>query len=76
MTPWAWWAGHIGEDYEIAEASSRDAVIQAARREIAPSAPFQIIEARSSTDRHFDGADVIPFVRTRNHEIIPPETPA
>ncbi len=76
MTPWAWWAGHIGEDYDIAEAASREDVIAAARREISPGETFQIIEARSSADRRFDGADVIPFVRTRNHEIIAPGDPA
>lgn len=76
MTPWSWWAGHIGEDYAIAEASSREAVIDAARREIGPGETFQIVEARSSTDRRFEGVDVIPFVRTRNHEIISPESDA
>jgi hypothetical protein len=70
MTPWTWWAGHVGEpSYDIAEASSREAVIAAAEREIGPGDTFQIIEARSSEAVEHEGSDCVPFLRTRNHEI-------
>lgn len=71
MTGWEWWAGHPGEySYDIAQANTRAAVIAAAMREIAPGDTFEIIEARSSTDAKYEGSDCVPFLRTRNHEII------
>lgn len=70
MTPWRWWAGHIGEEfYDIAEASSREEVIAAAEREIGPGDTFEIIEARSSEAAKYEGSDFVPFLRTRYHEI-------
>lgn len=71
MTEWEWWAGHPDEDsYDIAQAATRDAVIAAAMRELGQGDTFQIIEARSSTAAEHEGSDFVPFLRTRNHEII------
>ncbi|EJL21935.1 hypothetical protein [Novosphingobium sp. AP12] len=70
MTPWRWWAGHVGEEsYDIAEEASREAVIAAAERELGPGDTFEIIEARSSEAAEYEGSDFVPFLRTRNHEI-------
>ncbi len=71
MTPWSWWAGSPGEQsYDIAEASTRDEVIRMACRELGPGDTFQIIEARSSEAAKHEGSDCVPFLRTRNHEIL------
>jgi hypothetical protein len=70
MTPWSWWAGHVGEhSYDIADGDTREAVIEAAERELEPGETFQIIEARSSEAAKHEGSDYVPFLRTRNHEI-------
>lgn len=72
MTPWSWWAGELDADaYDLAaEEKTREAAIQVASRQLKPGEQFQIIEARSSTDAKYEGADLVPFLRTRNHEII------
>lgn len=72
MTPWSWWAGAIGEPiYNIAcEEPTREAVIRAAMRELGAGDRFRIIEARSSEDARYEGSDFVPFLRTRNEEII------
>ncbi|ABS14244.1 hypothetical protein I6H96_02600 [Brucella anthropi] len=71
MTPWTWHAGSLGEDvYDLAEEPTRERVIEEASRYLAAGDKFQIIEARSSTDVKYEGADFVPFLRTRNHEII------
>lgn len=72
MTPWSWWAGDLGADaYGLAcDDKTRDAAIQVASRQLKPGEKFQIIEARSSTAAKYEGADFVPFLRTRNHEII------
>lgn len=72
MTPWSWWAGELDADaYDLAaEEPTREAAIQVASRQCKPGEKFQIIEARSSTDIKYEGADLVPFLRTRNHEII------
>jgi hypothetical protein len=76
MTPWQWWATPTfcrGEgEWMLGEFESREDAIRAANHEFRPGTSFSIIEARASTDaRHFDGnADIIPFVRTRNEEIL------
>lgn len=71
MTPWSWWAGEIDADsYALAEAATREAVIQQASSGMKPGDQFCIIKARSSEDRRYEGADMVPFLRTRNHEII------
>ena len=72
MTPWAWWAGIPGEEtYDLAcEMPTREAAVAEAMRQLKPGNTFQIIEARSSTDARYEGADFVPFVRERNHEIL------
>lgn len=72
MTPWAWWAGSPGEEtYDIAcEVPTREEAIREALRSLGPGDKFQIIEARMSEDKRYEGADFVPFVRTRNHEIM------
>lgn len=72
MTPWAWWAGEIDDDvYSLAmEEPTREAAIREASRLLRPGDQFRIVEARSSTDRRYEGSDFVPFLRTRNNEIV------
>lgn len=72
MTRWEWWAGELDDDtYGLEGAEpTRDGLIRKVSRYMKPGDQFRIIEARSSTDRRYDGADFVPFVRTRNAEII------
>ncbi|KAB2680526.1 hypothetical protein [Brucella tritici] len=75
MTPWTWYAGHLDDDvYDLAEATTREKVIEAALEEVTgwlnPGDRFRIIEARSSDAKKYEGADFVPFLRTRNAEII------
>lgn len=72
MTPWRWWAGEIGADtYDLAgDCASREDVIRQACRELKPGEQFQIIEARSSGAIKHEGSDCVPFLRTRNHEVL------
>ena len=71
MTPWTWFAGELGEDvYELAEENTREKVIETAMRHLSVGDQFRIIEARSSTAKKYDGSDFVPFLRTRNAEII------
>ena len=70
MTPWKWWAGEIDcQTFDLAcEASTREDAIREALTKLSPGEKFQIIEARSSTDKCHD--DFVPFVRTRNFEVL------
>ncbi|KAB2738576.1 hypothetical protein F9K90_07810 [Brucella anthropi] len=71
MTPWTWFAGEVDEDvYELAEENTREKVIEAAMRHLSVGDQFRIIEARSSTAKKYEGSDFVPFLRTRNLEII------
>lgn len=71
MTPWTWFAGEIDEDvYDLAEGDSREKVIEAAMKHLSVGDQFRIIEARSSIAKKYEGSDFIPFLRTRNAEII------
>lgn len=71
MTPWTWWAGELDDDtYGLAEGSTREAVILEASRQMKTGQQFRIVEARASEDRRHEGSDCVPFLRTRNHEII------
>ncbi|WP_016745576.1 hypothetical protein [Rhizorhabdus wittichii] len=74
MTPWQWWWGH-DDGFDTCEVyicyfPTRDAAIAAALHETQPGDRFHVIEARSSESLKHDQADVIPFLRTRNHEIL------
>ena len=67
-----WWAGEIGEEtYDLAcEEPTREAAVYTASQLLAPGAKFQIIEAALSEDVRYEGADLVPFVHARNHEIV------
>lgn len=70
MSPWSWFAGEPDmESYGLAEEASREAVIAAALKDLEPGDVFEIIEARSSDAKKYEGSDFIPFLRTRNHEV-------
>lgn len=75
MTGWEWWAGHLDEPiYDIAGGcASRADVIAQARENIGDRETFRIIEARSSTSLKFEADDFVPFMQTRNAEIIAPD---
>lgn len=77
MTPWAWhWKDDFDEGYG-GEHLTRDAAVAEAMRELNPGDSFQIIEARMSEDRRHEGDDIVPFLRTRNHEaLVVPTAPA
>jgi hypothetical protein len=72
MTGWEWWAGDIGEDdYGLDGACpTKEELIRRVSRYMKTGDQFRIIEARSSTDRRYEGSDFVPFLRTRNREII------
>lgn len=72
MTPWAWWAGEPSEEtYDLAcEKPTREAAIAEAMRQLNRGEQFRIIEARASTAAKYEGADFVPFMRTRNHEVL------
>lgn len=72
MKPWYWYAGEIGEDtYELAsDAPTREAAIEQASQHLSVGDQFQIIEARSSDAQKYECSDFVPFLRTRNHEIV------
>ena len=71
MTRWEWWAGSLDEDtYDLANEASREAVIREASRGMKAGDQFRIVEARSSSDKKYEGADFVPFLRTRHHEVI------
>ena len=70
---WEWWAGEEGDNYyAFGSAGSRDEAIRLGLREVEIGERFQIIEARSSTAKKYDGGDYdfVPFTHTRNHEVV------
>ena len=72
MTPWSWYAGEVGEfTYDLAcDEPSRNAAITTAVTQLEVGDQFQIIEARSSEAKKYEGDDITPFIRTRNHEYV------
>lgn len=71
MTPWTWHAGRLDEDvYDLAQASTREAAIREAASQLEVGEQFRIIEARSSEAEQYEGADFVPFLRTRNAKIV------
>lgn len=72
MTPWRWWAGYIGSyTYDLAcDCASREEAIGHALGELKPGEEFEIIQARSSEAREHEGSDFVPFLRTRNSEVL------
>lgn len=71
MTPWTWFAGNLDDDvYDLGEADSREKVIEVAAGQLSHGQQFRIVEARSSSAQKYEGSDFIPFLRTRNAEIV------
>lgn len=57
--------------YDLAaDAPTREAAIERASQQLNVGDQFQIIEARSSDAQKYEGSDFVPFLRTRNHEIV------
>ncbi len=71
-TNWAWWAGVVGEDtYCLAsDVRTREEAIREGMNNACEGEIVQIIEAQQSTAAKYEGADHVPFTRTRNHEVI------
>jgi len=69
---WEWWAGIVGDDcYELAGGcSTRERAITEALRNAGDEDVIQIVEAQSSSAMKYEGADFVPFVRTRNQEVL------
>lgn len=75
---WEWWAGyHRDVEYEgaynVGCFLTRQEAIDAGRAEMPDrdgNSFFHIIEARSSTDKRYEGDDFVPFTHSRNAEII------
>lgn len=78
MTPWSWYWKFTGDESYGEECSSRDEVIAAAHREAVAGDEIEIVEARMSESIKHEGSDFIPFLRTRNHEVltVPAKDPA
>lgn len=76
MTNWQWWAQNLfgdetdAEIYSIGPEPTREAVIASALRETVAGERFAIIEARSSEDMRHEGADCVPFLRTRGKQVL------
>lgn len=72
MTGWEWWAGDMDDDGYALEGAcqTKEELIRRVSRYMKTGDQFRIIEARSSTDRRYEGSDFVPFLRTRNKEII------
>lgn len=73
MTFWQWWWLESGESEDggwQGEFTTREAAVAAAVRELPVGTSFDVIEARSSTSVNHEGADCVPFLRTRNRETL------
>lgn len=72
MTPLSWYAGEVDEfAYDLAcDEPSREAAINTVVAQLEVGDQFQIIESRSSEAKRYEGDDITPFLRTRNHELI------
>lgn len=68
--PWAWYWKHADDESYGEECPTREAVIAAAHREVRPGETFEIVEARMSESVEHEGSDFIPFLRSRNHEVL------
>lgn len=71
MTPWRWWWKEEHADdwggWE-GDCDSREAAVREAQRLLPSGTAFLIVEARSSTSLEYEGAECVPFLRTRNKE--------
>ena len=67
---WCWYARVPGDETFICEQPTRAETIAEALREWGPGTEVELVEAVMSQDRRHEGADVIPFIRERNREVI------
>lgn len=66
---WEWWVGVPGaEAYDLGLAMTRSEAVRIGLRETLPGDEFEIVEAQTSTARRYEGADFVPFIRSRNYE--------
>lgn len=73
MTPWRWWWLEEGGDEHggwCGDCATREDAIASARRELGHGASFFVMEARSSSAAEYEGSDCVPFLRTRNRELL------
>lgn len=73
MTPWRWWWLEEAGDNDggwCGDCSTREEAITDAQRNISFGEKFEVMEARSSTSMEYEGADCVPFLRTRNRETL------
>lgn len=71
MTPWRWWWLAEGDDSHgdwRGDCDTREEAIRVAGRELRDGTAFDVMEARSSTAMIHEGAECVPFLRTRNRE--------
>ncbi len=68
---WEWYAGEVDcFTYDLGCALSREEVIAQAEGRMKPGEQFQIIEAKASQAAKYEGSDHVPFLKTRNFEIV------
>lgn len=74
MSAWAWYWRHLDDEGWNDECASREAVIAAAQKEVAPGEAFEIQEGRLSDAKKHWESDFIPFLQTRHRETILAQT--
>ncbi|WP_298165345.1 hypothetical protein [Novosphingobium sp.] len=69
--PWKWYACIEGEADECGyESDSKEAAIAAIARDFEPGTVIEVLEARFSTAKKYEGHDYVPFIAVRNRETI------
>lgn len=68
---WRWYACVEGEGDECGfESGTREGAVEAILRDMGPNVTIEVMEARMSTAKRWEGADFVPFVAVRNREVI------
>lgn len=73
MTPWQWWWLEEGDDEHggwRGEHCTREQAIADANDALPSGIKFWVVEARSSTSEEHEGAECVPFLRTRNKKAL------
>ncbi|MCW1985366.1 UNVERIFIED_ORG: hypothetical protein M2348_001098 [Sphingomonas sp. R1F5B] len=71
LAAWKWYACPEGETDQFAyESDTREAAIAAIAQEFPAGTVVEIVEARMSSDRRYEGQDFVPFIAMRNDEYI------
>lgn len=75
MTPWQWWAApydHVEYEgvWSLGPFATREEAIVAGMRETPLGEDFYVIEARSSAAMKYEDAEIVPFLRSRNRELL------